>query len=63
MIMAKDYSPRPVERSIDLQKQKAIFRYKQLRKLKKSELSLDDELFLANFRAAVHYIWDWQSSR
>jgi hypothetical protein len=42
----------------DFLRQQALTRYKYLRSFKKSELSLDERLFLDNFEAAMLYMWD-----
>jgi hypothetical protein len=44
----------------DIQKQQALARYRRLKCLKKFELSLDDQMFLENFEAAMHLMWGFQ---
>lgn len=38
-------------------KQEAVQRYILLKKLKQSELTLDDKLFMENFRIAYFFSW------
>lgn len=40
-------------------RQKALIRYRCLKRLKKSELDLEDRLFFENFEAAMVYLWDF----
>jgi hypothetical protein len=35
----------------------ALTLYRQLKNLNQSELGLDDELFVENFEAAMHFMW------
>ena len=66
--MQKDYHQRhrETDRDInqeidrDIQRQEALARYRRLKYLKKSELSLDDEIFLENFEAALWILWGFQ---
>jgi len=44
----------------DIERQLALARYRRLKSLKKSELTLDDELFMDNFEVAVHLWWNVQ---
>ncbi|HEY9675320.1 MAG TPA: hypothetical protein V6D11_28015 [Waterburya sp.] len=63
--MLKNYSNRHPESDRDafpeidreIQRQKALAKYRQLKNLKKSELCLDDEIFLENFEAAMQIMW------
>lgn len=38
-------------------RQEALTLYRHLKHLNQSELGLDDELFLENFEAAMHFMW------
>ncbi|HAA31154.1 MAG TPA: hypothetical protein DCE56_29865 [Cyanobacteria bacterium UBA8553] len=38
-------------------RQKALTQYRLLKSLKKSELSLDDKIFIENFEVAMLHIW------
>jgi hypothetical protein len=38
-------------------RQKALLRYRHIKSLKESERSLDDNLFLENFEAAMQSLW------
>ncbi len=66
--MQKDYYDRHPEtgRDInqeidrDIQKQEALARYRRLKCFKKSELSVDDQIFLENFEAAMRLLWGFQ---
>lgn len=66
--MQKDYYSRHPETDRDknqeldrdIKRQEALARYRHLRFLKKSELSLDDQIFLENFEAAMHFCWGLQ---
>lgn len=66
--MLKNYSNRHPESDrkafteIDreIQRQKALAKYRQLKNLKKSELCLDDEIFLENFEAAMQIMWGFR---
>lgn len=42
----------------DIERQLALVRYRSLKFLKKSELTLDDELFIDNFEAAMRLWWN-----
>lgn len=44
----------------DIQRQLALARYRRVKFLEKSELTLDDELFLDNFEAAMRLWWNVQ---
>ncbi len=44
----------------DIEIQLALARYRRLKSLKKSKLTLDDELFMDNFEVAVHLWWNVQ---
>jgi hypothetical protein len=67
-IMQKDYydrhreTDRDINQEIDrdIQRQEALARYRCLKYLKKSELSLDDQMFLDNFEAAMRLCWGFQ---
>jgi hypothetical protein len=37
----------------------AIVRYKCLKSIKQTELSLEDQLFLQNFQCAMSYLWSF----
>lgn len=66
--MQKSYSDRHLEsdrdadhkRSSEIQRQLALARYRRLKILKKSELTLDDELFIENFETALRLWWNVQ---
>ena len=66
--MLKNYSNRHPESDRDafheidreIQRQKALAKYRQLKNLKKSELCLDDEIFLENFEAAMQIMWGFR---
>jgi hypothetical protein len=60
--MPKDYDYRHPEIDRDCQKQKAIARYQCLISIKKSDLSFEEQLFLENFAAAMHYLWGFPSA-
>jgi len=67
-IMQKDYYDRhrEIDRDInqeidrDIQRQEALARYRRLKCFKKSELSLDDQMFLENFETAMRLCWGFQ---
>lgn len=59
--MPKDYDYRHPEIDRECRQQEAITRYRCLKNFKKSDLSLDDQLFVENFEAAMHYIWGFGS--
>jgi hypothetical protein len=40
--------------------QQAFMRYRHIKRLKESERSLDDKLFLENFEAAMGHLWSFQ---
>jgi hypothetical protein len=44
----------------DIQRRRALARYRCLKYLKKIALSLDDQMFLENFEAAMHLMWGFQ---
>ena len=64
-IMQKNYYDRYPETDRDIKleldrhikKQQSLARYRQLKYFKKSELSLDDQLFLKNFETAMCLGW------
>ncbi|HEY9299261.1 MAG TPA: hypothetical protein VIQ31_23455 [Phormidium sp.] len=66
--MQKSYSDRHPESDrdaypkigSDIQRQLALARYRRVKFLKKSELTLDDELFMENFEVAVRLWWNVQ---
>lgn len=66
--MQKDYydrhrqTGRDINQDIDrdIKRQESLARYRRLINLKKSELSLDDELFIENFEAGMHLWWGVQ---
>jgi hypothetical protein len=66
--MQEKYSDRHPERDRDsypeidrqIKRQKALAKYRCLKFLKKSELSLDDEMFLENFEAAMQILWGFR---
>lgn len=45
----------------DTPKQQAIIRYKNLKTRSRSELSLDEQLFIENFETAMSYLWGVKS--
>lgn len=63
--MQKDYDSRHLETDRDrfteldseIQRQQAIARYRRLKSQEKSELQLDDQLFIDNFESAMHLLW------
>jgi hypothetical protein len=44
----------------DIKRQKSLARYRHLKYFKKSELTLDDQLFLENFETAMRLWWGLQ---
>ncbi len=66
--MQKDYYDRHPEtdrdinqqRDRDIQRQEALVRYRRLKYLKKSELTIDEQLFLENFETAMRLWWGLQ---
>lgn len=62
--MQKSYYSRHPEIDRVAQRQKALLRYKRLKsfKFKKFELSLEEELFLENFEAAMKYLWGFRGA-
>ena len=64
--MQKNYADRHPEpdralnQEIDrgVQTQKALARYRRLKFLEKSQLSLDDEMFIENFETALRLWWN-----
>ncbi len=53
----RDIPSKDIEIDRDIQRKKALAKYRCLKKLKKSELSIEDTLFLENFEAAMHMLW------
>ncbi|HEY9635700.1 MAG TPA: hypothetical protein V6D14_20010 [Coleofasciculaceae cyanobacterium] len=41
-------------------RQQALARYRHLKHLNKSNLSLDDQIFVENFEAAIRLLWGFQ---
>ena len=41
----------------EVKKQELIMRYRRLKRLKESDLTLEDQLFLENFKAAMRIFW------
>lgn len=64
MIMQKNYYSRHPEIDRVYHRQKALIRYRRLKsfKFKKFELSLEEELFLENFEAAMRYLWGFRGA-
>jgi len=64
--MQKDYTERHPEpdretnQDIDrgIQRQQALARYRRLKLLEKSQLSLDDLMFIENFETALRVWWN-----
>ncbi|MBN3925146.1 hypothetical protein [Nostoc sp. NMS4] len=54
--MPKDYDNWQLETDKGYQQQKALKRYRYLKTLKKSELTLDDEMLIENFNTAFQ-LW------
>ncbi|MEH2286746.1 hypothetical protein [Nostoc sp.] len=54
--MLKDYDNWHLETDKGYQQQKALERYRYLKTLKKSELTLDDEMLIENFKTALQ-LW------
>ncbi|WP_375471785.1 hypothetical protein [uncultured Nostoc sp.] len=54
--MPKDYNNWHLETDRGYQQQKALKRYRYLKTLKKSELTLDDEMLIENFTTAFQ-LW------
>lgn len=65
LIMQKDYYSRHLKTDRDaypkldrvIQRQLALARYRQLKILHKSQLKLDDQLFIENFEAIMLLLW------
>ena len=41
----------------EVKKQESIIRYLRLKRLKESDLTLEDKLFLKNFKTAICILW------
>jgi|GEM_PF-6112455 hypothetical protein len=54
---SNDYSNGHLEINRLSRRQEALTLYRQLKNLNQSELGLDDELFVENFEAAMHFMW------
>jgi hypothetical protein len=50
----REYFPK---KDRDISRQQAFVRYLQLKRIKESERSVEDNLFIENFEAAMHYMW------
>ncbi len=61
-MVPKDYDDRHPEIDREYSKQKAIARYRYIKRLKESKRNLDDKLFLENFETAMCYLWGFQSA-
>ncbi len=57
--MLKQAHNRHPDINTEAQKQQAILQYRRLRRLEKSSLSLDDQLFIENMKAAMQYLWGY----
>lgn len=65
MIMGNTHSAKSPEIDVDtypeqervVRRQLALLKFRRLKLLKKSELTLDEELFLENFEAATSLWW------
>lgn len=57
--MAEESSKYLPDPGRDHLKQQAIARYKFLKSIKKTELSLEDKLFLENFQCAMSFLWNF----
>ena len=44
----------------DIKRQQALAKYRRLKLLEKSQLTLDDEIFIENFRTAMRLWWNVQ---
>jgi hypothetical protein len=51
---------REINQEIDrgIQRQQALARYRRLKFLEKSQLSLDDQIFIENFETAMRVWWN-----
>ena len=51
---------RAINQEIDrgVQRQQALARYRRLKLLEKSQLSLDDQIFMENFETAMRVWWN-----
>lgn len=54
---SNDYSNGHLEINRLSRRQEALTLYRQLKNLNQSDLGLDDELFVENFEAAMHFMW------
>lgn len=46
-----------IEIDIGVHEQELLMRYRYLKRLKESDLSLEDQLFLENFKTAMRIFW------
>jgi hypothetical protein len=45
----------------DTKRQKMLIRYSQLKLCKKSDLSIDEQIFVENFEAAMRLMWRYEA--
>jgi hypothetical protein len=46
----------------DTQRQKMLIRYSRLKMFKKSDLSIDEQIFLENFETAMRLMWRYEET-
>jgi hypothetical protein len=58
--MPKEYDDRHLDIDRDCLRQKAIKRYRILKRLKNSNLNIDDKIFMENFETVISYrCWEF----
>jgi hypothetical protein len=60
-IMKENQFARHQEIDRDTQRQKMLIRYSHLKMCKKSELSIDEQIFVENFEIAMRLMWRYEA--
>ena len=58
--MEENQFPRHQEIDRDTQRQKMLIRYSRLKMCKKSDLSIDEQIFVENFETAMRLMWSYE---
>jgi len=61
-IMEENQFARHQEIDRDTQRQKMLIRYSRLKMFKKSDLSIDEQIFLENFETAMRLMWRYEET-
>jgi hypothetical protein len=59
-IMEENQFARHQEIGRDTQRQKMLIRYSRLKMCKKSDLSIDEQIFIENFETAMRLMWRYE---